>query len=61
MDDKEPVCPECGSPQVFREAIVAWDIYKQDWTPPELLPSLYCRQCEHEFLLPAVKWKEVRD
>jgi|TARA_R110000751_G_scaffold64145_1_gene131855 hypothetical protein len=42
------VCDECGSEDVYFNAIAMWDYQKQDWVLGEDLHRPWCEHCDKE-------------
>lgn len=46
MRHKEiPVCMNCGSANVFRDAYATWDAAAQDWTLHSVYDNATCENC----------------
>jgi hypothetical protein len=41
------VCEQCGSKDVSVDAILTWDIKKQDWNVAVVLDGMYCEECNN--------------
>jgi hypothetical protein len=45
------VCDECGSEDVYFDAIAKWDYRKQDWVLGEDMHRPWCEQCDAEIMI----------
>lgn len=41
-----PVCPECGSEDIVKDATAAWSHAEQDWTLAGTQDNCVCQACE---------------
>lgn len=48
MPKIKPVCTECGSDDVLRDAFADWDNEKQDWVLQNTFDFSFCNNCENE-------------
>ena len=42
------VCGECGSENVFHDAVFLWDLMSQRWVLGELFNYAFCKDCDDE-------------
>lgn len=45
---KKPICRNCGSDNLERDALVSWNIDTQDWEVMSVLDNVTCRSCGYE-------------
>lgn len=45
-------CPECGSPDVLRDAYAAWDPEENDWILYASFDYFICNNCDAEDIRP---------
>lgn len=48
MNKVRMVCENCGSEDVYRDALTSWDIETQEWTIAGTLDSNGCNTCGEE-------------
>jgi len=55
---KIPVCPKCGSHEVFQAASAVWDPFLRQWALAVLHGDMFCGECDHEFTANQA-WKNI--
>ncbi|MDN5882652.1 MAG: hypothetical protein L0H37_09810 [Nitrosospira sp.] len=51
-----PLCPECGSIAVVRDALSEWNPTMKDWALVTVLDSFSCNECGADDIDP--EWKD---
>ena len=54
----KPVCPECGSDGITRDACARWSVEAQDWVLSSVYDDMTCDECGHDSP-DGFKWVEI--